>query len=298
MKPNKFAIKDRKIVDSSSTVDFFNQGLNYGACIYEGVRFYRTDNGPAIFRLDDHINRFFYSAKTLKMELGFSEADLKKDICNLVKKTGLQSGYIRPLAFYSEPKMGINILNSEISSVVFVFPWEDGRPTKSVRLHITKFIRTSSKSVDYKAKIAGYYGNNILGLIDARDNGFDEPLFLDDKGFISEGAVNNIFLIKDNVLYTPQTGNILNGITRQSIIELAKYTGIDVIEKQILPDFLKDVDAAFLSGTGIEIETIKEIDGQNLHSENNPIVLKFQEKYEDASRGKVDKFLEWITLVE
>ena len=260
MKPlNKIWING-KIVDLNRlNIPFFNQGLNYGACVYEGIRFYKTNDGSAIFRLHEHIKRFLYSASVLNMKLNLGEAGLIDGIRAVIKASKLKAGYIRPMAFYSESKMGINIFNSNVTVAILIWSWNQEIVSKEVTMKVSKYKRLDPDSVDLKAKISGYYVNGLLGLIEARKDKYDEPLFLDGDGYLAEGAINNIFLVKDKNLYTPKPSNILGGITRDTIILISQDLGFRVLEKDILPKELNKADEVFLTGTGIEIKIVKKI---------------------------------------
>lgn len=290
---------DGKIVPLSNAKIFpFNQGLNYGACIYEGIRFYSLKKGSAIFRLEDHLHRFYYSASVLRMNLKVNQIQLKEAIIATIKANSLKSGYIRPMAFYSDSKMGINILSGNITIMILVWPWEEGKEPKQVRLKIATLKRISKESVDLKAKISGYYASSLLGFIEAREAGFDEPLFLDSQGFIAEGAVNNIFFVKNNTLYTPKKGNILEGITRDSIIKIVPALGMKVFEKNILPNFAKSADEIFLTGTGIELEKVIEI--SKIYAKKSgswDVTDKLSSFYCQITKGEIKEFKNWLTII-
>ena len=277
----------------------FHQGLNYGACVYDGIRFYRTQNGSIIFRLGEHLNRFFYSASVLDMNLGITKKGLGEAIKNLVRANKLTSGYIRPMAFYSEPKMGINIIGAKLTIAVFVWPWRDNLKEKPVKMKIVKMRRLAPSTVDLKAKIGGYYANGLLGFIEARRGGFDEPLFLDVRGFVAEGAVNNIFVVKNKKLYTPRVENILGGITRDTIIRIACDMGMKVYEKNIRPNFLRQADEIFLTGTGIELRRVTKIQGYFLqHQAPQPVFAGLQNQYRKIVAGKISKYKSFLTPIQ
>lgn len=300
MKPaNKIWLNGQIAPIEKANLFSFHQGLNYGACIYDGIRFYKSVNGSAIFRLEDHLKRFFYSASVLDMNLGISKKDLKDAIVEVIKANKLSSGYIRPMAFYSEPKMGINIIGATLTVVIFVWPWKYNLKEKSVKMKIVKTRRLDPRTVDLKAKIGGYYANGLLGFVEARKSGFDEPLFLDVNGFIAEGAVNNIFIVKNNILYTPKLGNILGGITRDSIIEIARRRGLKVYEKNIRPEFLKNADEVFLTGTGIELERVININGYFSQTKITKSVLTdLREEYRKIILRSEKVYKNWLTPIE
>lgn len=277
----------------------FHQGLNYGACIYDGIRFYKTESGSVIFRLDDHLNRFFYSASVLNMDLGVSKKELERAIIAVINANKLSLGYVRPVAFYSEPKMGINIIGAKLTVAIFVWPWKDKQKERAVKMKIVRTRRLDPRTVDLKAKIGGNYVNGLLGFIEAHKSGFDEPLFLDLNGFIAEGAVNNIFIVKKKIIYTPKLGNILGGITRDSIIKIAKRIGFKVVEKNILPDFLQKADEIFLTGTGIELERVTTI--HKYFSQPKIIDSVFDDlrkEYKRIVMGSTRGYKEWLTPIK
>ncbi len=300
MKPAKKIWINGKIKDLNAAKLFsFHQGLNYGACVYEGIRCYDTkDDGPSIFRLKDHIARFFYSSSVLGMNLGITKAQLAAAIRCVIKANKLRSAYIRPMAFYSDPKMGINIINSRVTLIIFVWPWEKYLKEDFVSMKITNYRRLDSKTVDIKAKISGYYANGLLGFIEAKKAGFDQPLFLDTSGYVAEGAINNIFFVKNGVVYTSTTRNILNGITRDSIIKIAKDIRVRVLEKDIKPEFLKNVDEIFLTGTGIQLQKVNKVDKLFILKDGStPITNKISTYYRNIVLGNIKKYKNWIEKI-
>jgi branched-chain amino acid aminotransferase len=299
MNPAKKIWLNGKISSLDKAVSFsFHQGLNYGACVYDGIRFYNTAKGPMIFRLDEHIGRFIYSSSVLRMNLGANKKELIKAVKDTIKANRLSSGYVRPMAYYSEPKMGINILGADLTTVTYVWPWRDVIKEKRVTMKIVKKRRLDGDTVDLNAKISGYYANGLLGFIEARESGFDEPLFLDKNGYIAEGAVNNIFIVKGKCLYTPKSGNILGGITRDTIIKIAPDLGLKVCEKNIKPEFLRTADEIFLTGTGIELERVVKISGYfSLRKDRGSVVPMLEDHYRKIVHGEIKKYKKWLTPV-
>lgn len=296
MKPSPNIWINGKIAPASKAKIFsFHQGLNYGACVYEGIRCYKTDQDVAVFRLKEHLDRFFYSASVLSMNLGFTKSQVEQAILDLIKKNKITSGYIRPIAFYSEPKMGINILNSEVTFLILTWPWNDTKPIDATTLSITKYRRLSPASVDIKAKIGGYYANGLLGFIDAKKAGFEQPLFLDERGYLTEGAISNIFIVKGKTLYTPTTRNILSGITRDTVISITKDLKLKVIEKDMKPEFLKNADEVFMTGTGIQLQSVKEIKDYFKLKSASSVADSINEYYKKISKGEVPKYKKWLT---
>jgi len=300
MKPaNKIWLNGKVTPLAKASFLSFHQGLNYGACVYEGIRFYKIGKRPMVFRLKEHIKRFFYSASVLEMNLDSTEKEMAMAIKDVIKANKLMSGYVRPMAFYSEPKMGINIIGAKLTVVIFVWPWRDVQKEKSITMKIVKIRRLDPTTVDLKAKISGYYANALLGFLEARRAGFDEPLFLDLNGFIAEGAINNIFIIKKGVIYTPKRGNVLEGITRDTVIKIARGAGFKVVEKNIRPDFLKNAEEIFLTGTGIELERVTKI--HRYFSQKNlrqSILADLNRRYKMVVTGYEPRYKVWFTPVQ
>lgn len=298
MKPlNKIWINGKIAPLAHANLLSFHQGLNYGACVYDGVRCYASPNGVAIFRLREHLDRFFYSASVLKMKLGFDKKQVAQGIKDLIKANGITSGYIRPMAFYSEPKMGINILGSRVTFVIFAWKHKNQKQAKAIRLYITKYKRLSPQIVDIKAKISGYYANSLLGFLDAQSSGYDQPLFLDAAGYLAEGAINNIFIVKNKTLYTPTDKNILNGITRDTVMAIAKNLKLKVVERNIQPSFLKKAGEIFLTGTGVQLLRVKEVKGYYKNNKESTVVDLISKDYEKITRGQIKKYNKWLTIV-
>lgn len=300
MKPAKIIWKNNHLAQLKSAKELsFNQGLNYGACIYEGVRCYQTPRGPAIFRLPEHRKRFFNSAKILHLPLPFNQIEFTAAVKTLIRKNHLTNAYLRPIAYYSDPKMGINVLNSKSTALIFAWPWKILRKKPPVRLAITRYRRLDPRTVNLNAKIAGYYANGLLGFLDVRQKGYDEPLFLDTKGYVAEGAVNNIFVIKGRRIYTPQLGPILSGITRNTIIRIARDLGYKISEIKMKPSFLKNADEIFLTGTGTELTPVSVIRG---YFQPKIISLsasqRIQTYYSKIVQGEIKKYQSWLTFVK
>lgn len=297
MKPSPNIWINGKIAPiSKGKILSFHQGLNYGACVYEGIRCYKTDQGTAVFRLKEHIDRLFYSASVLNMNIGFTKAQVEQAVLDIIRKNKITSGYIRPIAFYSEPKMGINILDSEVTFMILTWPWNDAKPVGATTLSIPKYRRLSPAAIDIRAKISGYYANGLLGFIEAKKAGSDLPLFLDEKGFLTESSISNFFIAKGKTLYTPTTRNILNGITRDTVISIASDLKLKVVEKDIRPDFLKNADEVFLTGTGIQLQSVKEVKNHFSLKKDPVITNSINEYYKRISTGKVAKYKKWLTF--
>ena len=277
--------------------------LHYGTGVFEGIRSYKADDKSIIFRLKDHLKRFFYSAGFLGMKIKFSLAELEEAVKKVIKVNSLKDAYIRPLAFFNTDYMGLNLSKYHDKTSVIIAGWiwdaylgravEEGASVK-----ISKWRRICEVSLPVNAKISGYYVNSVIARLDAGDE-YDEVILLDDRGYIAEGSGENIFLVKDSILYTPFTRDVLPGITRNTIINLAKNEfSIKIIERDILPNKLCEVDEIFFAGTAAEITPVVKVDGCVVGSgEPGPITRKFQRLYNDVIRGKKKKYSDWLTIV-
>jgi len=273
--------------------------LHYGSGVFEGIRCYQTKYGPAVFRLNEHLARFFYSARSLDMKLPFSQDELKKAIIKLIRVNKINECYIRPIAFYGYGKMGLNPQGAPIDVGIAVWPWGKYLTKEVVKIKISKFIRLHPQSVDSSAKVCGYYVNSIFATLDARHSGFDEALLLDHRGYIAEGPGENIFFVKNNTLYTPAKGNILPGITRDSIIKIARDLNIKVVEKRIKPTEIKEMNEAFFTGTAVEICPIAQINQIVINKGKiGHLTAKLKEIFEKVVKGEEKKYLKWLTLVK
>lgn len=289
-----------KFVDwEKAKIHILTHALHYGSAVFEGIRAYEAKQGPAIFRLPDHIDRFFSSAKILEMKIPYSSAKIKKAILETVKISKLKEGYIRPIAFFGYGKMGLNPKGTPVNMAIACWPWGAylGKE-KPVKVKISRFIRLHPQSCPMEAKISGYYVNSILTSLEAKKEGFDEALLLDYQGYVAEGPGENIFLVKNNKLYTPSLGTILPGITRASMIEIAKDLGISVKEKKITLKEIKLADEVFFTGTAVEICPIGQIDNTLIsNGQIGKITKKIKEIFEKIVKGEEKKYLKWLTYV-
>jgi len=279
-------------------IHILTHALHYGSGVFEGIRCYKTKNGPAVFRLKEHIERLFNSAKFLEMKIPFSKREIQKAILELIKLNKVEECYIRPIVFYGYGKMGLNPKGANIDCAVILWPW--GKYLKDkVKVKISKFIRLHPKSVISSAKVCGYYVNSIFATFDAEKDKFDESILLDYRGFVAEGPGENIFIVKNKKLLTPKLGSILPGITRDSIIRIAKDLKIKVIEKDISVKELKNCDEAFFTGTAAEITPIYQIDEKIINKgEVGEITKILQEKFYQIVHGEDKKYKNWLTYVK
>jgi branched-chain amino acid aminotransferase len=289
-----------EIIDwKDATTHVLNHGLHYGSSVFEGIRAYETVDGKVvIFRLKEHIERLFYSADALKMKIPYSRQEIENAIIQTVKENDLKSGYIRPIAFYGYGTMGLDPRKAKVDICVAAWPWGSYLGDDLIKVKTSSYIRIHPQSSETKAKIGGHYVNSIMANIEAHDAGFDEGLFLDYEGNVAEGPGENIFMVKDGTLYTPKEGNILMGITRSAICAIAKEHFIDVIEKTIHLDELKNADEVFFTGTAAEIAGIKQIDESIIaDGELGPITTQLKSMFMETIHGKRKEYKHWLTYV-
>lgn len=295
---------DGKMVNwRDATTHVLTHTLHYGMGVFEGVRAYKTDKGTAIFRLKEHTDRLFRSAHILGMKMPFDKATISEAQKAAVRENNLESAYLRPMAFYGAEAMGISA--KTLSTHVIVGAWSWGAYmgeeaiTKGIRVKTSSFARHHVNITMCKAKANGNYMNSILAHQEAAQDGYQEALLLDVDGFVAEGSGENIFIIRNGKLYTPDLTSALEGITRDTIIHLAKVElGLEVIEKRITRDEVYSADEAFFTGTAAEVTPIRELDNRAIgEGARGPITEKLQSLYFDVVKGKNAKYAHWLTLV-
>jgi len=285
-----------------ATTHVLTHTLHYGMGVFEGVRAYKTDKGTAIFRLKEHTDRLFRSAHILQMKMPFSKEELMEAQKAAVRENNLESAYMRPMAFYGAEAMGISA--KTLSTHVIVAAWKWGAYMgqdaldNGIRVKTSSFSRHHVNITMCKAKANGNYMNSILAHQEAAMDGYDEALLLDVDGFVAEGSGENIFIIRNGKLYTPDLTSALEGITRDTILQLAAEIGLTVIEKRITRDEVYSADEAFFTGTAAEVTPIRELDHRNIGTGTaGPITKQLQKMYFDAVTGKSAKHADWLTLV-
>ena len=277
--------------------------LHYGMGVFEGVRAYHAEQGTAIFHLEAHTRRLFDSAHILGMEIPFDKETLNEAQKTVVRDNDLDSAYLRPMCFYGSEGMGLRADNLKVH--VMVAAWEWGAYLGSealeqgIRIKTSSFTRHHVNVTMCKAKANGNYMNSMLALQDALRDGYDEALLLDVDGFVAEGSGENIFIVRDGILYTPELSSALDGITRKTIIQLAKSHNIEVIEKRITRDEVYIADEAFFTGSAAEVTPIRELDGRKIGSgSRGPMTEKLQSEYFDVVHGRIKDYSQWLTLVK
>ncbi len=276
--------------------------LHYGMGVFEGVRAYKTEKGTAIFRLQEHTKRLFNSAKIFQMKIPFTPEEIAKAQCEVVRQNKLTSCYLRPIAWIGSEKLGISAKTNTIHTAIAAWEWgaylgEDGL-NKGIRVKTSSFTRHHVNVSLVRAKASGYYINSILANQEVSAHGYDEALLLDTDGYVSEGSGENVFIVKNGVIYTPDLASCLDGITRDAIFTIAKDLGIEVKEKRITRDEMYCADEAFFTGTAAEVTPIRELDDRPIgNGGRGPITEKVQKVFFDAVAGKDAKYEHWLTLV-
>jgi branched-chain amino acid aminotransferase len=294
---------DGEMVDwREAKVHVLTHTLHYGMGVFEGVRAYHADQGTAIFRLQEHTDRLFRSAHIMNMPMPFSKDEINAAQLAAVKENNLDSAYLRPMAFYGSEGMGLRADN--LKTHVIVAAWEWGAYLgqealeKGIRIRTSSFTRHHVNVAMCKAKANGQYINSMLALSDALRDGYDEALLLDVDGFVAEGSGENFFMVYNGVIYTPELTSALDGITRATVIQLAKEEGYEVREKRITRDEVYVADEAFFTGTAAEVTPIRELDGRTIGcGSRGPVTEKLQKKYFDVVHGKSAAHTDWLAVV-
>ena len=295
---------DGKMVDwRSANIHVLTHSLHYGMGVFEGVRAYNTVKGTSIFRLQEHTQRFFNSAKILRMKIPFSQEQFNEAQRLVVRENKLESCYLRPLAWIGSQKLGVSPKGNTIHVMIAAWPWgaylgEEGL-AKGIRVKTSSYTRHHVNITMTQAKAVSNYTNSILANMEATDEGYDEALLLDSQGFVSEGAGENVFVVKDGVIYTPDlSAGALNGITRNTVLHIAKDLGIEVVQKRITRDEIYISDELFFTGTAAEVTPIRELDRIEIGAgSRGPITEKIQSAFFDIVNGRNAKYAGWLTAV-
>jgi branched-chain amino acid aminotransferase len=282
-------------------VHVLTHALHYGTGVFEGERCYDTARGPAIFRHDDHLDRLERSAKLYYMDMPYSREQLREATHELIARNGFRSCYIRPLVYRGHGPMGLNPLENPVEAMIACWEWgaylgEEGKKN-GIRARVSSWRRISPDSLIPMAKASGQYLNSVLAKIEAQKSGYEEAILLDDKGYVCEGTGENIYVVRDGVIATPQaTNGILWGINRMSIIEIAKDLGYEIVQRDITRAELPMADELFLSGTAAELTPVREIDDIEL-GPPGPITRAIQEVFEDSLHGRSERYAHWLDVV-
>ncbi len=295
--------KDGQLIDwRDANIHILTHSLHYGMAVFEGVRAYKTDQGTAIFRLREHTERLFNSAKIFQLTIPFDQEAIAQAQLQVVRENQLESCYLRPLVWIGDEKLGISAKGNTIHVAVAAWPWgaylgEDGL-NQGIRVKTSSFSRHHVNVSLIRAKASGYYINSILANQEALADGYDEALLLDTDGYVSEGSGENVFIVKKGKLYTPDLASCLDGITRDSVLTIARDLGIEVIEKRITRDEVYCADEAFFTGTAAEVTPIRELDNRAIgDGKRGAITEKLQTVFFDAVAGRAPQYSHWLTII-
>ncbi|HEC29680.1 MAG TPA: branched-chain amino acid transaminase [Gammaproteobacteria bacterium] len=285
-----------------ANVHVLTHTLHYGMGVFEGVRAYKTDKGTAIFRLQEHTERLFNSAHIMNMGIPFDKETISEATRTAVRENDLETAYMRPMVYYGSEGMGLRADNLKVHVIIAAWEWgaylgQDALE-KGIRIHTSSFSRHHVNVSMCRAKANGHYINSMMALQEALTAGYDEALLLDTQGFVMEGSGENIFIVRDGVLYTPDLSSALDGITRKTIMALACDLGIDVVEKRITRDEVYIADEAFFTGTAAEVTPIRELDDRAIGGGGRgPVTEKLQTLYFNQVHGRCEDHPEWLALV-
>jgi len=276
--------------------------LHYGMGVFEGVRAYQGEQGTAIFRLKEHTDRLLRSAHILRMAVPFDRETLNQAQLAAVRENNLESAYIRPMCYYGAEGMGLRADNLKVHVIVAAWRWGSylgaENMERGIRIRVSSFTRHHVNITMCRAKANGNYMNSMLALREALETGYDEALLLDSSGYVMEGSGENIFIVRDGVLYTPDLTSALDGITRKTVIQLAEENGFKVVERRITRDEVYIADEAFFTGTAAEVTPIREVDGRAIgNGGRGPITELLQKQYFDVVHGRSPAHSGWLSPV-
>jgi len=298
-----FIWQDGKLVPwREATTHVLTHSLHYGMSVFEGVRAYKTERGTAIFRLEDHTNRLFNSAHIFQMAMPYDKATINEAHKEVLRANDLEAGYLRPIAFYGSEKMGVSPKGAKVHVVIAAWPWgaylgEDGLE-RGIRVKVSSYTRHHVNISMVRAKASGHYINSILANNEVTNEGYDEAMLLDPEGYVAEGAGENLFIVKQGKLYTPDLTSCLEGITRATVLQIAAELGLSVQEKRITRDEVYCCDEAFFTGTAAEVTPIRELDGRQIGiGRRGPITAQIQTKYFDVVNGRSAQHDDWLAYI-
>ncbi len=295
---------DGKFVNwNDAKIHVLTHTLHYGLGVFEGIRCYKTSRGPAIFRLHEHVVRFFESAKIVNLLIPFSPEEITQAIIDTVKVNHLEECYIRPIAYMGYGSMGLYAEGNPVNVAIAAWPWgsylgEEGL-RNGIRVKISSYLRHHVNISLTRAKVPGYYVNSIMAKREAKISGYDEAILLDPEGYVAEGSGENIFIIRKGIIKTTPLTSILEGITRNSIMTLARGMGYTVVEERFTRDDLYIAEEVFLTGTAAELTPVREVDDRLIgNGLTGPITKKLQTAFFDTVLGREDKHKDWLTYIK
>ena len=299
----KIWMNGKLIPFKDAKVHVLTHALHYSTAVFEGIRCYNTTNGSAIFRLPEHVDRFFNSAKMYGMKMRYSKKQISNAIIKTVKTSGLKECYIRPLAYYGYGTMGLTPTLNKVDVSIACWKWKMGESKagkfSGAKCKISKWIRIDSKSQPMQSKSAANYSNAALARVEALKSGYDEAIMLNNKGNVAEGSAENIFVVKNGVIKTPPLdADILNGITRDSVIQLIKKERMKLVEKNITVNELLKADEVFMTGTAAEVKSVTKIDKNAIGNGGvGEITKELQKSFMNIVMGKDKRFVRWLTYL-
>jgi branched-chain amino acid aminotransferase len=275
-------------------------GLHYGSGVFEGIRCYDTERGPAVFRLTDHLRRLENSARLLGMDLPYTVEQLREASMGLIRANGLPECYLRPIAFYGYGELGVSAVGNPLETVIMSWPWgaylgEEGL-RDGIRAKISSWQRIGPNVIPHVAKATGVYLNSMLAVTEANKAGYDEAILLTAEGYVADGSGENVFVVKDGTIYTPSLAtSILPGITRDSVIQIAQDLGYPVVQGNLIRSDLYLADEAFMTGTAAEVTPLRSVDDVEIGV--GPVTLEIQAAYLDTVRGRSERWAQWLEWV-
>jgi len=283
-----------------ATVHIMSHSVGRGSAIFEVLSFHETVTGPAVFRLDKHVTRFFRSAELLEMDLPLTEGELYEAVRDTVRRTGLVEGFIKIIGFY--PQISFEILppSEPLSVVIFAFDPNRNPTQANARIAegssacISQWHKLDPCSVPIEAKVAANYLNGMMARLEARSRGFDYAVLLDSKGYVAEGGTESVLLVKNGTIFTPALGTVLDSITRKSLLQAARANGIETVEEMITPEFLHDADEIFLGGTLYRVRPISRLEDRIIEGTPGPVTRRVSAMMETIARGRDERFREWL----
>jgi len=299
----KIWMKGRLVPFKDAKVHVLTHALHYSTAVFEGIRCYNTPNGSAIFRLPEHVDRFFNSSKLYGMKIRYSKKQIKDAIIKTVRASGLKECYIRPIAYYGYGTMGLTPTLNKVDVSISCWEWKMGESKagkfSGAKCKISKWIRIDSKSQPMQSKSAANYSNAALARVEALKSGYDEAIMLNSSGKVAEGSAENIFIIKNGIIKTPPlNADILNGITRDTVIKLIRANKIKLIEKNITVKELLKADEVFMTGTAAEVKSVSKINGTRIgNGKIGDITKTLQESFMNVVMGKDQKFTSWLNYI-
>jgi len=302
MKAEKIWMDGMMVDWDKALVHVCTHALHYGSGVFEGIRAYETDKGTAVFRLKEHIDRLYNSARILKMEIPYSKEEFRQAVKNIIKENNLKSCYIRPLIYRGFEQLGINPFKCPVNCVIAVWEWGaylgEEALKKGIKTKISSYARSYINSISQKAKICGNYVNSIFAKMEAIEAGVDEAILLDTEGYVAEGSGENLFWVRNGVIYTTPAATVLEGITRDAVIKVAQDMGYQVQEKRTGRDELYISDELFFTGTAAEVTPIREIDNYQIgEGKRGPVTENIQKKFFAIAKGEEEKYLSWLDYI-